>query len=299
MLTQKVCCIQIDESSAPLQVGGGLHLSKLIPMRPRASEWFDLYYIAEGELVLVTQDEERSVNEGEFCCLPPAIPYGFRNSSRDISGFHCHVKFPSATIRTIDSDLQKWANLIGHTSPMLAGMSKTLFLPDQIAVDETALLAEGFLRLIKYQRGEAHGFRIAAEAQLALLLQMISQQTVRYLQSAASRKKLAVSEVHVSRAMEFVASNKSRMISLVDIADHLDVNAEYLARIFKLHMDMTVGSYIAQAKINTAKELLLSSYKNVTQVAASLGYRDPLYFSRQFRKQTGVSPRAYLARYGR
>ena len=58
-------------------------------------------------------------------------------------------------------------------------------------------------------------------------------------------------------------------------------------------MKMTPLQYITKLRITNAKSLLETTSYNVTEIAQTVGYDNPLYFSRQFKKYTGVSPKEY------
>ena len=106
--------------------------------------------------------------------------------------------------------------------------------------------------------------------------------------------RLSRSQLHVERALEFINGNLLAQLSLVDVADHLELNADYLARVFRAHTGMAVGAYILTKKMATAKDRMLNSRLSIKEIAASLGYADALYFSRQFRKSEGMSPSDFM-----
>lgn len=73
-----------------------------------------------------------------------------------------------------------------------------------------------------------------------------------------------------------------------------DVSNVYLRRIFKKQQGVSPAGFVIRQRLQLAQQLLLSDEKpTVAQVAAKVGYRDPLYFSRLFKKQLGVSPTEY------
>lgn len=64
-------------------------------------------------------------------------------------------------------------------------------------------------------------------------------------------------------------------------------------RAFKKATGKTPGNYLTEIRMNRAKELLVVPNSTLKEVAASIGYNDPLYFSRVFKKNVGVAPSAF------
>ena len=72
------------------------------------------------------------------------------------------------------------------------------------------------------------------------------------------------------------------------------VSQGYLRRLFKKVWGVSPAAYVIRQRITLAKQLLLSGEEHsIAQVAASVGYSDPLYFSRLFKKHFGLSPVQY------
>ena len=67
----------------------------------------------------------------------------------------------------------------------------------------------------------------------------------------------------------------------------------WFIRSFKARTGMTPQRYLTSIRLGQARELLRSSTLNIGEIAAVCGYETALYFSRIFRKYTGVSPKAF------
>ena len=80
-------------------------------------------------------------------------------------------------------------------------------------------------------------------------------------------------------------------ISVADIAARLGLDRRYLSRIFRQRMGMTVMDYIIKTRLNSAYRLL-SDGLSVTRVSELVGYSDPFYFSKMFKRFYGIPPRA-------
>jgi len=73
----------------------------------------------------------------------------------------------------------------------------------------------------------------------------------------------------------------------------LDRKYEYLCQVFKKYAGTNIHNYIHQLKTQRAKHLLRSTDKSVQEIANEVGYPDPFYFSRMFKKIEGVAPQHY------
>ena len=82
------------------------------------------------------------------------------------------------------------------------------------------------------------------------------------------------------------------------LAEKAGVSETYLRRIFKKKYGLSPAIFITQERMRQAKELLESREDMTIQaVALQVGYRDPLYFSRTFRKHFGIAPSEYYRQY--
>jgi AraC-like DNA-binding protein len=78
-----------------------------------------------------------------------------------------------------------------------------------------------------------------------------------------------------------------------EYAKMLHMSTCWFIRSFKQYAGMPPGKYITSIRINKAKELLESTDYTVGEVGTIIGYDNPLYFSRIFKKQTGLCPAEY------
>jgi len=96
----------------------------------------------------------------------------------------------------------------------------------------------------------------------------------------------------VDRAIS-VIRDQSGGLSVAELADRLYVSRDYLRHLFQDYSEMSPMQHIIRARIEKAKDLLTDPELSVAQVAAESGFESPYYFSRFFRKETGVSPSQY------
>jgi AraC-like DNA-binding protein len=97
----------------------------------------------------------------------------------------------------------------------------------------------------------------------------------------------------VKQALAYVHHNYTAPIGRKDIADAVGVSENYLSQIFRQETSLSPLDYLNRFRIARAKEYLLKSDESISQVALRVGYNDPAYFSRVFRKQVGCSPQEF------
>ena len=100
----------------------------------------------------------------------------------------------------------------------------------------------------------------------------------------------------IERATHYFTENYNQFISIKDYAAKRHMTDCWFNRIFKQVVKVTPMQYILSLRMTNAINLLDNSDYNVTQVAAAVGYDNPLYFSRLFAKHVGVPPTEYRKR---
>jgi AraC-like DNA-binding protein/DNA-binding response OmpR family regulator len=97
----------------------------------------------------------------------------------------------------------------------------------------------------------------------------------------------------VKRAIAYIQQNHARPLARWEIAEAVGVSEDYLSRVFSRELGLTPWDYLNRYRVTRAKELLHSPENTVGSVAQKVGFKDQTYFSRVFRKVTGLSPQAY------
>lgn len=98
----------------------------------------------------------------------------------------------------------------------------------------------------------------------------------------------------IDRASRLMTLQYSLPLSIEDIARSLGYHRAHLTRLFKEATGLPPMQYLLKIRMKKA-ETLLESDLTIAQVAASVGYGDPLFFSKQFRKWSGVTPSEFRA----
>ena len=97
----------------------------------------------------------------------------------------------------------------------------------------------------------------------------------------------------VRKAMNYIELNIAQGVSLKDLATELNINASYLSTVFKKEIGQTVTEYINQRRIEMAILYLNTSTMQIQDIAFQVGICDVNYFSKVFKKITGMTPTKY------
>lgn len=112
-----------------------------------------------------------------------------------------------------------------------------------------------------------------------------------------TERKEKRSDKFVHMAKRYIHEHYTEKMTLSDIADHLKISPGYLSTSFSNYMNRTVSDYIAEVKIEHAKELIDSGEYLIYEIANQLGFENAYYFSKVFKKVTGMSPKNYECRH--
>lgn len=92
----------------------------------------------------------------------------------------------------------------------------------------------------------------------------------------------------------YIKQNYSdKNLSIETIAAHFYMSPQYIPKLFKKAFDVSIIQYIASTRISVAKELIQSQDMGIKTIAEAVGYEDANYFSRLFKKKTGMTITEY------
>ncbi len=97
----------------------------------------------------------------------------------------------------------------------------------------------------------------------------------------------------LERAMKQMESRYSEALQQADIAEELGISSSYLSQLFSKHCGFGFVDYLTEIRMNRARELLCRDGFSIQDVSYAVGYQDPNYFGRLFKREVGVSPSRY------
>lgn len=97
---------------------------------------------------------------------------------------------------------------------------------------------------------------------------------------------------YVQMAKDYVARHYYHEIHVADIARFIHIHPAYLQRLFKKNCDMSVVDYLTEVRMQKASDLLARTNMSILDIANSVGIHSQQYFTRLFKKVTGMTPKA-------
>jgi two-component system response regulator YesN len=94
-------------------------------------------------------------------------------------------------------------------------------------------------------------------------------------------------------AARFIETNYMNEITLEDVAKAVNVSPYYLSKLFKSQMSQNFIDFLTDLRVDAAKKKIPDSNMSIKEICYEVGYNDPNYFTRVFKKVTGQTPLEY------
>lgn len=102
----------------------------------------------------------------------------------------------------------------------------------------------------------------------------------------------------IRMAIQYVEQNYENKMDLNSVAEYVKLSPVYFSHIFKKETGENFTDYLNGYRIKMAKQLLKNSNLSVKEISAKVGFQDPQYFSKLFKKTAGLKPVEYRKFYG-
>ena len=158
--------------------------------------------------------------------------------------------------------------------------------------------ADYVLKPIDY--GELDGILRALLQRLrenALLQRLREKQTAAIptpvLEELRQENEESAGEAAVRFVIDYIHKHLSEDIVVADFPELVHLNDRYLSRSFRKATGLSILEYITQERLRVARELLRQTDYPVSRVAGSVGYNNLSYFTKIFKRETGMTPQEY------
>lgn len=236
-------------------------------IRPDGRLDFQLLYVAKGSANFSVQGEDYIVPEGSTVIYYPCQPqYYSYNLSQNTEVYWLH--FSGAGI---EAHMERLG--FKNRSYYKVGIKNEYINIFDKIIKEIQLRAEHFIELSNLYALE--------------LLSLMSRGML------DGNLNLYRANEQIQNVIELINKNIHNKQSVNEYAKLCSMSTCWFINSFRTYTGITPQQYITNIRISKAKELLSYSSFNITEIASIVGYENPFYFSRIFKKNTGLSPREY------
>ncbi len=266
-----------------------IHFSRCI------NEWV-LYVIRDGNLYLQENGIRYHLTAGDFFLLEPGLTHeGYQCASCDY--YYAHFTHPdmcrAGDDRQAIAELaeKRRESLVGYNLESIDPTSPTTYLPKQFHLAGGEFKAQLRAAVECYDSREEDYKRRTSALLHSFLLQTAHEHLLS--QNSAKGKKLRKSDVAAEQLLRYLNQNYTKHLTSTEIGELFETNFDYLNRVFSSLTGSPVFTYLNILRINNAKQLISTTDLPFAEIAYLVGIEDRYYFSKLFRKMTGMSPTEY------
>lgn len=158
----------------------------------------------------------------------------------------------------------------------------------------TSLLADGENIVEQIFENEPEGYRAIYQMHT---IEEIAGWLIQFRDGCSnilSTRRQSYKEQVVKNVQEYIKRNLGSKLSLNQVADVFNFSPNYLSHLFSKVAKVNYVEYITEIKITAAKEMMVRGEGRIYEISQKLGYESAFYFSKVFKKVTGLSPRDYM-----
>lgn len=135
--------------------------------------------------------------------------------------------------------------------------------------------------------------RLSACKSITEIYDLVKEAHIYCASQVRKKRQTGMANRHVERCKKLIISRRLEAVDLDGLAEEAGISKEYLSRLFKKYEGIPVVEYILNVKIEAACNMLRYSDRQVNEIADYLSFGSLSYFSRVFKKKTGMSPQQY------
>ena len=241
---------------------------------PALRDHYLVHYITAGKGIYTCGQESHHLGRGDLFLVYPSKVVSYSADEREPWEYY-------------------WVGFNGTEAKRMVNLTGFQESAPVLRLPETEEIRNLLLNI--YQ---SSGNTPAADAEMAGYLYLFLARLIRETGAGVvgNSTSASVPVEYLTQAVRFVQRNYANAITVQDIADYAGVSRSQLYRAFLANYNLSPHDFLQKYRINEACSLLRSGRLTVTEVAASVGFGDPLYISRAFKRLKSLTPTDYIRR---
>ena len=244
----------------------------------RIADFNVILYVTDGTLYVTEDGIDYEVGIGEMLFLKSGVHhYGRRETARGTKWYYAHFKFSGDGEKCVPFEPDETS--LGIDEPLMLSE----ILPKKLTGLKNSGIEKRFAEMSDYCRLGDGLKRMRINGMFCSLLTDIA--LARYME----KKERSLSD----RICAWLDGHCDEPFRAQRLESEFYLSYKRMAAVFKKEQGKTMQQYHSERRMIRACYLLRSTLMPISEIADSLGYDDPLYFSKCFHAFYGVSPRSY------
>ncbi|MBQ4515638.1 MAG: helix-turn-helix transcriptional regulator [Clostridia bacterium] len=245
---------------------------------PHYHDEIEFLYIDKGQLKLICQDTEHILNEGETVFINSRVVH----ETFGIDPYLC--------TSLIQFKLFDYLDDIGKNMARFINLNELSLFKFKTGLKETEEINSIITQIVAEYKSKSLAHELYIKGMVYNLIGLLARYNlIKYnsLMPTSSESE------RLFTIIDYIDKNYSEKITLDYLASLVNLNSEYLCRLFKKTIGSTIGDYINFVRISKAEKLLSTTNKTISEISMDTGFASVSYFNRVFKCYKKCSPSAY------
>lgn len=269
--------------------------------RRKADEYI-LYIIRKGSMYIIENGEKYILTEGDFFLLDPSyIHEGYKGSYCE----YYYIHFKHSDIHKMDESLKAsiTQEILENRNDSLQSnsFSYEIYEKDKLIIPKkyhfsnynsfittNCLLNEA----IEHNKNQMENYKILCSCKV---LEALIETTRSFVFTEIENLSSGVPKSYrkIQELLKYLNAEYANKINSSTIEKQFSCNFDYMNRVFKKLTQKTIFIYLNTVRIDHAKELISTTSLKLSEISIKVGFNDEYYFSKVFKKYTGIPPAVY------
>lgn len=253
---------------------------------PESHDFWEFIFVRSGTLELTLDGEIIPMSANRIIFYPPDTPHSWRAKTSvcfiDVLSFESNAQemnyFYKGPIQLTEYEMNILNKIFTEGEEVLT------FLPQNSSVKGQTLKSEMSIYRLQHLKKQIELF----------LIEIFNRTTPFDAQDILNQKRAkSVTEAN-EKIIRCLTENVEKPLNLEQISKLTGISVTHMKRTFKKQHDGGIIDYFILMKIDEAKRLITETELSFTEISDFLGFSSSAYFSRTFKKKTGLTPSEYL-----
>lgn len=253
-----------------------LFLVNLLYRAPHVHKDFEICLILDGEVSLLSSGQTYYVPKHSFFMLNPFQPHELK-----------------ADTPALILSIQVAPSFFSNVFPQIQSVQLSTQIHSVLDSEECRKLFSMFLKLADSYLTKQDAYELLCTGIINAVFYQFLQINEYHIISGAARSTYQLQQQRIRLISDYIDQHYPQKLLLSDIAAKLNLNLYYLSHFFKENFGLSFQDYLGRIRSEKARRLLLFTEQSLLDISISVGFSDPKYFNRTFRKQYGCTPKEY------